>query len=72
MAWKYRWIICIIKKIVLYLHRIKIMENETQNNKVAKATKTTEVSTTGNSLDRINSIFWILWKKPRRHNKPSS
>ena len=38
------------------------MENEKQDNKVAKVTKTTEVSTTGNSLDRIAQIESIVDK----------
>ena len=38
------------------MHHIKIMEKETENNKLAKTTKPTEISTTNNSLDRIAQI----------------
>lgn len=44
------------------MHHIKKMENEKQNNKVAKTTETTTVSTTGNSLDRIKQIESIVDK----------
>lgn len=44
------------------MQHIKIMENDKQNKSVAKTTKSTEVSTTVNSLDRIVQIETIVDK----------